>query len=45
MYVHFTILSWILNQQKEEYAGDYHKMTKIMFMVSATHSINSERLP
>lgn len=32
-------------RKKDEYAGDYHKMMKIMFMVSATRSINSEHLP
>lgn len=39
----------ILNSHSEikcaEYAGDYHKMMKIVFMVSVTHSINSENLP
>lgn len=32
-------------RNKDEYAGDYHKMMKIVFMVSVTHSINSEHLP
>lgn len=42
MHVHFTIS--ILNQQKEEYAGGYYKMIKMMFMVSVTHQLRENEV-